>query len=124
MLHNFIKSLSKEKQKEILAWGQEVKNLDEEKDLLNQFWTGFFVLAQAMARKDPVSAAIKLGLSHSEIEALKELTPTKLVLIAQKQTELPPFRFDAEVLFRLAGEKARNEEVASLHGLILALKNP
>lgn len=98
--------------------------LDDEKDLLNQFWTGFFVLAQAMARKDPVSAAIKLGLSHSEIEALKELTPTKLVLIAQKQTELPPFRFDAEVLFRLAGEKARNEEVASLHGLILALKNP
>ncbi|WP_142808770.1 flagellar transcriptional regulator FlhD [Tepidiphilus olei] len=84
----------------------------------------FLVLAQRMVQRDPIAAAVKLGLEAETVRWIAALSPAKLVRMASLQIGLPQFRFDAEVLERMAGEKARDELTANLHAAILAHGNP
>ena len=80
----------------------------------------YLILAQRMVQRDPASAAVKLGLEAATARWLAALPPAKLVRMASLQIGLPQFRFDAAVLERMAGEKARDELTATLHAAILA----
>jgi len=80
----------------------------------------YLILAQRMVQRDPASAAVKLGLEAETARWLAALPPAKLVRMASLQIGLPQFRFEAAVLERMAGEKARDELTAALHAAILA----
>jgi len=80
----------------------------------------YLILAQRMVQRDPASAAVKLGLEAETARWLAALPPAKLVRMASLQIGLPQFRFEAAVLERMAGEKARDELTAALHAAIMA----